>query len=98
MKLFPNFTRHHLITHTNTAYLHCLRGAICIKSNSLSYESWLILSIEPYLLTFHCKFKVKEFFLETCPSDKYGDTYFLEKILPLEVQQLTSLNIFKGNY
>ena len=53
------------------AYLHRSRGAICWKSNSLSYESWLILSLEPYLLKFHCIFKVKEFFLETCPCDDF---------------------------
>ena len=27
--------------------------------------------LEPYLLKFHCKFKVTEFFLETCPFNKY---------------------------
>ena len=48
-----------------------MRGAICLKSNSLCYESWLILSLKPYRLKFHCKFKVKEFFLETCPFDNY---------------------------
>ena len=50
---------------------------ICLKSNSRSYESWLILSLEPYLLKFDCKFKVKEFFLETCSFTKYEGTYFL---------------------
>ena len=48
-----------------------LEGAICLKSNSLSYESWLILSLEPYLLKFHCTFNVKEFFLETCPRGDF---------------------------
>ena len=50
------------------AYWHRARGAICSKPN-LSYKSWFVLSLESCLLTFHCK--VKEFFLATCPFDKY---------------------------
>ena len=63
--------------------MHCSRGAIqSLESNSLSYESWLIhvLSLETYLLKFHCKSKVKEFLLETWPLDKYLDIYFLVAI------------------
>ena len=62
----------------NTACLHRSRGAICLKSNILSYESWLILPLEPYLLKFHRKFNVKEFFLETCPFGKYRKIYIFQ--------------------
>ena len=29
------------------AYWHRLRGVICLKSNSLSFGSWIVLSREP---------------------------------------------------
>ena len=55
-------------------FKNALKRLICIAREVrfvLSYERWLILSLEPYLLKFHCKFKVTEFFLETCPFNKY---------------------------
>ena len=43
------------------------------RTNSLSDESRVILSLDPYFLKFHYKFKVKakNFLLETFPFDKY---------------------------
>ena len=43
------------------------------RTNSLSNESGVILSLDPYFLKFHYKFKVKakNFLLETSPFDKY---------------------------
>ena len=63
------------------AYLQCSRGAICLKYNSrdMFYESWLVLSFEPYLLNFIVNLKcMKGFFLETCPFDNSGavQTFF----------------------
>ena len=52
-----------------------VRGAILLPSNSLSYENWLLLLLEPYLLRFPCNFKAKRFFLETCPFNKYFKRY-----------------------
>ena len=43
-------------SHLNTSYLHHLRGAFSLKPNSLSYKRRGTLSLEPYLLKFHCKF------------------------------------------
>ena len=42
------------------------------RTNSLSDESRVILSLDPYFLKFHYKFKVKakNFLLETFPFDK----------------------------
>ena len=51
-----------------------LRGAICLKSNSLSYENWLLLSLEPYLLRFHCHFESDVILfrdVSSRPLDKY---------------------------
>ena len=56
-------------------YLHRSRGASCLKkrTNSLSDESSVILSLDPYFLKFYYNFKVKakNFLLETFPFDKY---------------------------
>ena len=45
------------------------------RTNSLSDESRVILSLDPYFLKFHYKLKVKakNFLLETFPFDKYKD-------------------------
>ena len=45
------------------------------RTNSLSLERRVILSLDPYFLKFHYKFKVKakNFLLETFPLDKYKD-------------------------
>ena len=52
MKLFPNFTRHHLITHTNHLFC-CLHKCVCVLFLFLFF--FCQIAFLNYLLTIHNK-------------------------------------------